>query len=138
MGWPRGVGAGGETWTRVGGERAGPGGGWAGGRCQPDSRCLACITGRLVVPFAEIRNLEKAQAWEGGVEGWVCTFVAAMDDRSPCLFSSLQPLPPKRYTNTRLLKLQCKCNPRTRKVIQQLLRFLLSACTHRHTHRVES
>lgn len=35
------------------------------GRCRADFWCLPCITGWMVVPFTEIKNLEKDQVWEG-------------------------------------------------------------------------
>lgn len=45
----------------------------------------------MVVPFTEIRNLEKAQVWEGSLRVWFVqagnTFVTVIDERSPCLLS---------------------------------------------------
>lgn len=55
-----------------------------------DFWCLGCITGWMVVPFTEIRNLEKDQVWEEGLRVWFVLadkFVTVIDERNPCLLS---------------------------------------------------
>lgn len=62
----------------------------AEGDVEADLWCLACITGWMVVPFTEIRSLEKAQVWEGSLRVWlvpVNTFATVMDEGSAWLLS---------------------------------------------------
>lgn len=55
--------------------------------------CLACISVWMVVPFTEIRNLEKDRVWEGRLRVWfvhvVNKFVTVIDERTPHLLSLL-------------------------------------------------